>query len=233
MPRMSAAPKPSAKTAKPRLPSEAKAKGATGKGSKRAPTAQDKGFDVIGPDLNPRQRAFVVEYLRDKNATQAYMRAYGVDFDSANRAGPRLLVHVGVRAEIVRLEQEALRKIQQDTGITLERTLKEIARIGYFDPRRMFGPDGRPLAITELDDDTAAVVAGLDVLEEYEGQGQDRVLVGYVKKWKLADKKGALDMLMKHLGGYKEDNSQKTDPLVDLLAGLSRSALPIAKDDPQ
>ena len=59
-----------------------------------------------------------------------------------------------------------LEKVQRETGITLERTLREIARIGFFDPRRMFAPDGRPLGITELDDDIAAVIAGLDVARD-------------------------------------------------------------------
>lgn len=177
--------------------------------------------------LNPKQRRFVVEYLKDNNATQAYVRAYGASPKSAETAGPRLLGDVRVKAEIVRLQDQALARVQIDTGISLERTLKEIARIAYFDPRRMFGQDGRPLPIAELDDDTAAVIAGLDVLEEWDGAGQDRVLRGYVKKWKLADKKGALDMLMKHLGGYKEDNKQRTDPLAEMLEGMRRSTMPV------
>ena len=79
--------------------------------------------------LNPKQRRFVVEYLKDHNATQAYVRAYGASPKSAETAGPRLLGDVRVKAEIVRLQDQALARVQIDTGITLERTLKEIARI--------------------------------------------------------------------------------------------------------
>jgi phage terminase small subunit len=56
------------------------------------------------------------------------------------------------------------------------------------------------------------------------------VLTGYVKKRKLSDKKGALDLLMKHLGGYKEDNEQKANPLTALLARIGKSTLPIVAD---
>lgn len=174
-----------------------------------------------GTNLNPKQRAFVAEYLKDRNAAAAYTRVYGVAPATAETAGPRLFRNVQVRAEIDRIENATLAKVQQETGITLERTLREIARIGYFDPRRMFKPDGTPLGVHELDDATAAVVAGLEVLEAYEGTGEDRRHVGQVKKWKLADKKGALDMLLKHLGGYKADNDQAGEAAAKALAGLT------------
>lgn len=155
----------------------------------------------------PDVKVFIAEYIRDPNGRRAAIAA-GYTERSADSTASRLLKNDKVRAEIDKANAEVLAKVQHDTGITLERTLREIARIAFFDPRRMFDKDGRPLAITELDDDTAAVVSGLDVLEEYEGQGEDRRLVGHVKKWKLADKKGTLDMLMKHLGEYRKDNEQ-------------------------
>ena len=183
-------------------------------------------------DLNPRQRAFVAEYLKDKNATQAYVRAYGVSASVAESAGPRLFGHVRVAAEIERLERQMLAEVQRDTGITLERTLKEIARIAFFDPRKLFNANGQPLEVTELDDDTAAAIAGLDVLEEWEGAGKDRVLVGYVKKYKIATKLDALEKLMRNLGGYKADHDQGNNPLAKLLEGMGRSTLPIAQTVP-
>jgi phage terminase small subunit len=87
----------------------------------------------------------------------------------------------------------------------------------------MFKADGEPLGIQDLDDETAAVVAGLDVLEETHGSGKERRVVGSIKKWKLADKKGALDMLMKHLGGYKVDNEQGSsgNVLADFMTNLA------------
>lgn len=179
--------------------------------------------------LTRRNAAFVAEYLKCRNATQAAIRA-GYSPDTAKQQGSRLLTNAAIRALIDQGHNELIEQVKQETGISLERTLREIARIGYFDPRKLFDAKGEPLPITELDDDTAAVIAGLDVLEEWEGSGEDRRLVGYVKKWKLADKKGALDMLMKHLGGYKVDNEQKVDPIASLLARVGgKSAIPVQK----
>lgn len=183
---------------------------ATGRAGARA-----KGAD----GLTAQQRLFVAEYVKDHNATQAAIRA-GYSPATAQQQGSRLLSHALVKAAIEAHEAEVLQQVQEETGITLKRTLQEIARIAFFDPRRMFDRDGNPLRLDQLDDDTAAVIAGLDVLEEWEGAGQDRVLVGHVKKWKLSDKKGALDMLMKHLGGYKVDNDQKQSTLGEQIAGF-------------
>ena len=49
------------------------------------------------------------------------------------------------------------------------------------------------------------------------GSGENRVLVGHIKKYKIADKNSALDKAAKTLGMYAIDNSQKTDPLAALL----------------
>lgn len=169
--------------------------------------------------LTQKKRAFVAEYLRNKNGTQAAIKA-GYSAKTAQQASSRLLKDAVIRAAITQHQAAVMEKVQAEAGITLERTLREIARLAFFDPRRMFDKDGHPLPIHQLDDDTAAVVAGLDVLEEWEGSGEDRRLVGHVKKWKLADKGGALEKLMKHLDGYNADNKGKAQPLAEALSGF-------------
>ena len=66
------------------------------------------------------------------------------------------------------------------------------------------------------------------MLEEYEGSGEDRRLVGHVKKYKVTEKTSAIDKLMKHLGLFEKDNEQKANPVRDLLQAIgARSALPV------
>ncbi|MCV2218889.1 terminase small subunit [Thauera sp. Sel9] len=166
--------------------------------------------------MTPRQARFVDEYLIDLNATQAAIRA-GYSPRTATQQGERLLRNVEVCGAI----EEGRKARQKRTGISQDDTLRELARVAFFDPRRLFNADGSPKGIHDLDDDTAAAVAGIEVLEQFEGSGKDRVFVGYLKKYKIADKNSALEKLMKHLGLYEKDNSQKTDPLRDLLGQLS------------
>jgi phage terminase small subunit len=180
--------------------------------------------------LTPRQHLFVLEYLKDQNATAAYRRAgYAGTPEAVKANAARLITNDNVRAAIDAGLAELRQKVQDETSVSLKRVIEEIAKGAFFDPRAMFNADGSPKPITELEDREASALAGFEVLEQFEGAGPDRVFVGYLKKFKLSERKGYLDMLMKHLGGYKVDNEQKGGALADLLAQVSRSALPIAK----
>ena len=148
--------------------------------------------------LTANQKIFADEYLIDRNATRAYKMAYPKvkSDDVAAVNGNRLLRNAKVEEYV----QERLEKAQERTEVTLDRVIKEYARIAFFDPRKMFDEDGKPVETINLDDDTAAVIAGLEVYEEYEGRGEDREFVGYTKKYKLANKLEALKALGEHLG---------------------------------
>ena len=188
--------------------------------------------------LLPKQAAFVAEYLLCGNATKAALAA-GYSQKTARKIGaenltkPDIAAVLGQKtAEIAARQDERLAAME----LTIERVRRETARIAFFDPRKMFAPDGRPLAITELDDDTAAVINGLDVLEEYEGSGEDRVLVGHVKKYKILDKNNALDRAAKILKMYDDPKDGPKDTLASLLLGIAQgnsSGLSIVAVDPE
>lgn len=125
--------------------------------------------------------------------------------------------------------KELREQITNSEIASARQTLIEASRIALFDPRKLFREDGSPKPVSELDDDTAAVLAGLDVHEEYAGSGEDRVFIGYTKKYKLADKNAALEKLFKHHGLYEHDNQQNAGPLVEFLRGLSASTLSVQK----
>lgn len=144
--------------------------------------------------LTPKQEQFVAEYLIDLNATKAAERA-GYSVKTANEQGARLLANVSVKAAI----QEAMNRRAGKLEITAERVLAELARLAFFDPRKLFNADGSPKQIHDLDDDTAAAVAGLEVNELFEGQGEQKHIYGLVKKIKIADKGAALERLGRHL----------------------------------
>jgi len=186
--------------------------------------------------LLPKQSKLVAEYLISGNATQAAIHA-GYSPKTAYKIGQENLRKPQI-ASILAQKQVVIAERQDERlaamELTKERTAREIARISFFDPRKMFAADGRPLSITELDSDTAACVIGLDVLEQYEGSGEDRRLVGLVKKYKIADKNSALDKAAKILGMYEIDNSQRTDPFTAMLhaiaTGNSSAFQPVQRD---
>lgn len=164
--------------------------------------------------LTEKQKRFADEYLIDLNATRAYKTAYLAckNENAAAASASKLLRNPKVTTYIAEKQQA----LQQKTQITQERVLQEYAKLAFFDPRKLFDDQGKPLDITQLDDETAAALAGLDVNDFYEGFGDDRQFMGYVKKYKLADKKGALDSLARHLGMFTDKTEVSGDIHIEL-----------------
>lgn len=176
--------------------------------------------------LPPIEQRFVLEYIKDFNATRAYLRVkpHVKETTAATEAG-KLLGKPEIQAAL----QAASARLVEKMELTSERTLREIARLAYFDPRRLLDSQGRPKPLHELDDDTAAAIAGLEVQQIELGSGE-YALPAVVKKYKLADKKGALDMAAKHLGLFKKDNEQAGEAAI---AALAAAGLTVRFVDPE
>lgn len=149
--------------------------------------------------MNEKQRAFANEYVIDYNATQAAIRA-GYSERSAYSQAHELLKKPEIQEAIKELEAAASRR----TAISKDRVVRELARVAFVDPRKLFDENGTPKDITNLDDDTAAAIASVDIFEEFNYNGDSRELIGYTKKYKWADKLRALEMLGKHLGMFTD-----------------------------
>ncbi len=171
-----------------------------------------------GPDGRTEiERRFIVEYLIDFNATRAYQAAAAprkITKRTASTNGHRLLE----LPEIV----EAMRR-ERDTrlavaGITLNETLQKLRQLNMYDVRKLVREDGRPLKISELDDDTAAAINAVKVVSV----GNAMIGVGEVIEFKMAEKVAALGLAMKYHGLFEKDNSQKIDPVTELLAHIAQ-----------
>jgi phage terminase small subunit len=141
--------------------------------------------------LTPKQASFVSEYLIDKNATQAAIRA-GYSAKTADVQGPRLLGNVSVSQAIA----QGISKQLEANGITAERTLREIARLGFSDMRKFFADSGSLKAIHTLGDDEAACLASVEVTKKNLTAGDGEI--DTVLKVKVWDKPRSLEMLAKH-----------------------------------
>lgn len=178
--------------------------------------------------LTAQQDKFALGVASGKTQADAYREAY--------RAGKMTAKQIHEEASKLASRPKVAQRIAElkeritNTGIaSASRVLLEASRLATFDPRKLFFDDGTPKPITALDDDTAAALAGLEVVEEFEGSGEDRKFVGYTKKYKVADKNSALEKLFKHHGLYEKDNEQKTDAISVFLNGLKSSSLPVVK----
>lgn len=155
-----------------------------------------------------RRLRFVEAFLSNgENASQAALAA-GFSPKTAGQQGSRLLKNVEVQQAINSRRTEVLDKFK----LTTERTYQEIARLAYSDPRKFFNADGSIKPVHELDDDCAAVIAGID-LDEIKVDG---VVIGQTRKIKQWDKNAALEKAAKILGLFGKDNAQ-SQPLTRIV----------------
>jgi phage terminase small subunit len=148
--------------------------------------------------MNEKQATFAREYIIDLNATQAAIRA-GYAENTAYSQGQRLLKHVEVAKAIeLGMEDRARR-----TGITQDRVLQELAKIGFSDIRKALTPDGNVQSPHDWDDDTAAAIASFEVVASKSADGSS--VTEHVHKFKTWDKLGALDKLARHVNLYAAD----------------------------
>lgn len=145
--------------------------------------------------LTDQQKAFCDAYRADpeKNASRAYKSAYpGCKSDAAARAeASKLLTNPNVSSYLDAKEQKATQK----ADITEERILGELAKIAFFDPRKLYDEAGNLLPIKDWPDEVAGAVASVEFQVERHESG-DEVVTG-TKKVRMWDKKGALELLGK------------------------------------
>lgn len=77
--------------------------------------------------LSPKHKRFCLEYLKDLNATAAYIRAGYKEGAAARTNAARLMANDNIQAEIARLQQERSHRTQ----VTVDRVLQELSYLAY------------------------------------------------------------------------------------------------------
>ena len=169
-----------------------------------------------------REAIFAREYVLDLNGTRAAIAA-GYSEKGADVAAARLLGNARVKALISELTKKHCDKLD----ISAERILKELARLAFLDPRKLFDEAGNLKPIGQVEEDTARAIAGLDhqQLFEHFAKGQAKH-VGTTHKVKLADKTRALELLGRYQKLFADTVELKaSEELANLIAeGRKRAA---------
>lgn len=143
--------------------------------------------------MTPKQARFVAEYLVDLNAKQAAIRA-GYSPTSAEYQGSKLLADRKVSQAIAKKQSVQLAKVD----LTAEMVKERLRILAFQDIRKLFDADGNLKPIHSLDDDAAAMVAGLEVIKKNAAAGDG--VIDTVHKVKVVDAVKPLEMLAKHFG---------------------------------
>lgn len=149
--------------------------------------------------LTPKQNAFIGEYLKDLNGTQAAIRA-GYSAHTAESQAARLLGNVKVRTVL----DEALKRRAARTEVKADDILRELARVALTDIGQAFDDEGRLRPLKDIPEDVRRAIAGIEVEELYEWENKERVNIGRVRKVKFWDKTRGLELLGKHFKLYTE-----------------------------
>jgi phage terminase small subunit len=171
---------------------------------------------VESEELTDKQRDFCFYYVKYRNKTKAYMKAYECSWKTANAHAYRMWENEGVRKEIDRLLSELRDEVKLDSQDILQKYIdiafaditdfvefgqKEIEAMGMFGPIK--DEDGNQVMVTVnyVDFKNHDVIDGTLITEVK--KGKDGVSV------KLADKMKALDFLAKSTDILSESDRKK------------------------
>ena len=145
------------------------------------------------PKLSARQQRFVDEYLFDLIGTQAAIRA-GYSPTTAQEQASRLLSNVMVSAAISKAMAERSRR----TGITNDRILLELAKIGFANAADIINLNAGTVQEGGGRDDTAAIQSvKVKTIPTEEGDIVEQEV-------RLYDKTKALELMGRHTGLFND-----------------------------
>lgn len=159
---------------------------------------------------------FIASYLQHGNATRAAIEA-GYSERSAHAQGCSLLK----RPEVVEKIRAAKQATLNAAMLTDEMVITELKHSAFLDPVSMFNKDGSLLPLSQMPESTRRAIAGIEVVELFEGRGENRRQIGFLKKIKLVSKEGMLTLAARHLG-MLHDNLTVDGSISDKLEGFSK-----------
>ena len=143
----------------------------------------------------PKREMFCREYIKDLNGTQAAIRS-GYSEKTANRIASQLLSKLDIQSRIAEMQSVRVEEVRIDANYVLKRLI-EIDQMDVLDIMND-NMSFRPLH--EWPKVWRQYLSGVDLSEMFEGKGDEREMVGILKKIKWPDKVKNLELLGKHIG---------------------------------
>jgi len=184
------------------------------------------------PLRNAKHEAVLQAFLADQQQVgfKAYLVVYPQSSEGAAKTGwSRLLKNADFAARLEHLKAAVTEKVVEETAITIERTVNELAKIAFASAKNYLqvNDDGEPMVdLSDLTDDQYAALAEVTVEDFVDGRvdadetmepqpqgGELRRRRGRdVRKvrFKLHNKLGALTTILQHLGGFPATKHEHT-----------------------
>lgn len=189
-------------------------------GTKKRKISKQKGVELCADFMFSGQptkeivRNLTENYGLSRSAVEKWIKAARPIVENRQREAER----------IAAIENEAaIKESTKKLNLSRERVLEEYAKLAFFDIRKIFTVDGGLLPIKDIDDDSAAAIAGLESYDEKEPDSG--MVLGTVRKVKIAEKKAALDSICKVLGYNAPDKLQHDIPVFTDLFKMTKEQL--------
>lgn len=176
-------------------------------------------------ELTDKQQLFCCIYIRCFNATKAYQKAYGVNYNTAMAAGPRMLGNARIKKEIQKLKQARLNREMLEESDIFQKYM-DIAFADMNDYVQfgrenilVMGPYG-PIEVKDKETGKKKMLTKeVNVVKLRESLEVDGTLISEVKQGKdgasikLADRMRALDWLASHMDLATEEQKARIEQL--------------------
>ena len=191
---------------------------------KKRAIAKDVEQVMNNPELTEKQKLFCLYYIKSFNATRAYQKAYGCDYETAMRCGSRLLRNVDVKNEIQCLKQNRLNRELLDESDIFQKYIdiafaditdfvsfgrKEVEVIGLYGPIMVKDENDEKVPLRQ-------VINTVDIKESTEVDGTLITEISQSKsgvKIKLGDRMKALEWLAEHMDLATAEQKARVDKM--------------------
>ncbi len=172
--------------------------------------------------LTDKQQRFCEEFIIDLNATQAAIRAK-YSAKTAQAQSSRLLSNVMVQERISELKANR----SERTAINADYVLNRHHDIDQLDVLDILDDNHGLKPIREWPKAWRISVSGIEISELFEGRGEEREHIGFLKKIKFPDKIKNLELLGKHVGvnayTHVETESEEDAPPISIVYDVSEA----------
>lgn len=150
-----------------------------------------KKAEKILKELNENQKAFCREYVKDWNATQAYLKVYKCDYETAKTNGNKALTNAHIKEYI----EHCKANLEEMAGISRQKVLEEFMKMAFSNVASFHKGWMEKKEFDELTDAERACISEIKN-ETIKGDNWEKEIV----KIKLHDKQKALENINKMMG---------------------------------
>lgn len=153
-------------------------------------------------ELTPQKDKFSLEVASGKTYAESYRIAYPKSVkwkdESVWCESSKLMSDPNVLQRVKELQEKTAKRNE----VTLDEVLKEMANWLRFDVKSIFNEDGTMKQLHEMTDQESSSIASYENVELFDGSGDKKVHIGYLRKVKTIDKRAVADMFLKKFGAY-------------------------------